>query len=89
MIQPLLTLFTVFYLYLSQNTVHAARNITIDDTSSDINYYGGAWTVASYQEDYGGSEHLVDLGPDGSGFTASFASFTFTGMLFKFLMVRG
>ena len=81
MIQALLTLLTVSYLYLSQKTVYAAiiaRVITIDDSSPDIHYNGGDWTVASFQQDYGGSQHHVDLGPAEFRQTSSFASFAFT-----------
>jgi len=87
MVQPLLTLFTLFYLYLSRNTVLAVRNITVDDSNPAITYYGSSWTVAAFNSyNLYGSQHLVDLGTNGGGQSSSSASFTFTGM--SFLMVR-
>ena len=82
MIQVLriLTLLTVLYLYLSLRTAYTAiqaRVITIDDSSPDIHYNGGDWTVASFQQNYGGSQHLVDLSPAEFRQSSSFASFTF------------
>jgi len=60
------------------NTVHGDHNITVDNTSNLI-VYQGSWGVAVFPDyDYGGSQHLIDLGsaPDAGGSTATFK---FTG----------
>ena len=78
-----LTLFFFCSLCFVQ-TSRAARNITIDNTSSSIRYYGSEWTVAVFPEyDVGGSQHLVDLGPNGSGASTATATFTFTGICLR------
>jgi hypothetical protein len=80
MIQPFLTLFTVFYLYLSRKAVHAALNYTVDSTGSAFNYLGSGWSQGAFPQDFGGSHQIVDLGPNGGGQTTAYATFKFTGI---------
>jgi hypothetical protein len=76
--QPALTF--VLILCIFTKTIHADLNITVDDTSSAIQYQG-PWAIDDFPGyDIGGSQHLIDLGTNlNPGAVTATATFTFTG----------
>jgi hypothetical protein len=76
--QPALTF--VLILCIFTKTIHADLNITVDDTSSAIQYQG-LWGIADFPGyDIDGSQHLIDLGDNlNPGAATATATFTFTG----------
>jgi hypothetical protein len=78
MMQPALAFALILCIFTK--TIHADLNITVENTSSAIQYQG-PWGIANFPGyDLDGSQHLIDLGDNLSpGAANATASFTFTG----------
>ena len=79
----ILHVFTAVLILSLSQLIHAAHNVTVDNTSGSI-VYQGTWGLAVFPGyDIGGSQQLVDLGNTNSQEDASStATFKFTGSPF-------